>query len=153
MDLGALAANAALQMIFGAKQRENADAPDFAAAREPANIARAAQNVPASAAQVSMDAILFLQSDAPADVQSATRPTPTELFLAEIQKDPIERMREQILEELGLTEESLADLPSEERRAMEDRISAMIEEKLRQGFGAARAPETAAEALTQALRG
>jgi hypothetical protein len=152
MELSALAANAALSMLFGAKAREKADAPGFAAPERPADFARPAPILPTSGANISMESVLFLQAQAePADALKG--PTATELFLEEIQKDPIERMREQIMEELGLSEESLAQMSPEERRAAEATISAMIEEKLRRSFGAERGEtQTAAEYLTQALR-
>lgn len=97
-----------------------------------------------------MDSVLFLQAE---EAPKLEEPSAADIFLQEIQKDPIERMREQILEELGLTEEDIGQMSPDERRAVEDRISTMIEEKLRQGFGTDRAPETQAEALMQALRG
>lgn len=76
-----------------------------------------------------------LQSlDEPEELQ-LTAPSATEIFLEEAQKSPIERMREQILAELGFSEESLAQLPPDEKRAMEDKIREMIEEKFRQGMG------------------
>lgn len=76
-----------------------------------------------------------LQSlDEPEEPQ-LTAPSATEIFLEEAQKSPIERMREQILAELGLSEESLARLPPDEKRAMEDKIREMIEEKFHQGMG------------------
>jgi len=152
MELSALAANAALSMLFGAKEREKADAASFVAPERPADFARPAPILPASAANISMDALLFLQGEE-TQAPAIEAPSATDLFLAEIQKDPIERMREQIMEELGVSEEDLANMSPDERRAIEDQISALIEEKLRQGFGADRAPETQAEALMQALRG
>ncbi|MCR6645941.1 MAG: hypothetical protein NVV62_16175 [Terricaulis sp.] len=148
MELSALAANAALSMLFGAKQRENAAEAGFAAPAQPANSAQPAPNLPGALSNISFDAVLFLQSEEP-QAPAISAPTPTEIFLEEIQKDPIERMREQILEELGLTEEDLAAMGPDERRATEDKISAMIEEKLRQGFGARSRPQTAAEYLTE----
>ena len=150
MELSALAANAALSILFGAKEREKTDATGFAAPQQPADFARPAPLLPTSAANISMDAMLFLQSE---EAPAIEAPSAADLFLAEIQKDPIERMREQIMEELGVSEEDLANMSPDERRAIEDQISALIEEKLRQGFGADRAPETQAEALMQALRG
>lgn len=136
MELSALAANAALQMLFGAKEREKIDAAGFIASQQPADFARPAPLLPTSAANISMDAMLFLQSE---EAPKLEGPSAVDLFLAEIQKDPIERMREQIMEELGVSEEDLANMSPDERRAIEDQISALIEEKLRQGFGADRA--------------
>lgn len=151
MELSALAANAALSMLFSTQKRENADATRFSAPEPPANPAEAAPIAPPRPANISFDSVMFLQSEDAAP--AIETPSATQLFLAEIQKDPIERWREQILESLGLTEEDLAAMPPEERRAVEEQIAALIEEKLRQGFGADRAPETAAEYLTQGLRG
>ncbi len=152
MELSALAANAALQMLFGAKEREKAAQGDFAAPERAADFARPAPILPASAANISMDSMLFLQTEA--EAPKAEGPSATDLFLEEIQKDPIERMREQIMEELGVTEDDLAQMTPDERRAVEDQISTMIEEKLRQGFGVERAEtETHTEALVAALRG
>jgi hypothetical protein len=150
MELGSLAANAALQMLFGAKERETSPAQRFSAAERPADFARAAPILPTSAANISMDSILFLQSEPEPELKG---PTAAELFLQEIQTDPIERMREQIFEELGLTEDGLEQMPPEQRRAVEDQISALIEEKLRQSLGANQtSPETAAEYLARGLR-
>lgn len=152
MELSALAANAALQMLFGAKEREKAAPAELFAPERPAETARPAQTLPGSAANISFDSLLFLQTEEAAE-PAIKAPTAAELFLKEIEKDPIERMREQILEALGLSEEGLAQMSPDERRAVEDQISAMIEEKLRQSNGADRAPETQAEALMQSLRG
>lgn len=151
MELSALAANAALSMLFGAKEREKTAPGDFTAPERSADFARTAPILPASAANISMDSMLFLQTE---EAPKAEGPSATDLFLEEIRKDPIERMREQIMEELGVTEEDLAQMTPDERRAVEDQISAMIEEKLRQGFGVERAEtETHTEALVAALRG
>ncbi|HRP10901.1 MAG TPA: hypothetical protein PLK37_07705 [Terricaulis sp.] len=136
-------------MLFGAKEREKAAPAELFAPERPAEIARPAPVLPSSAANISFDSMLFLQSE---EEPALKGPTAAELFLQEIQKDPIERMREQILEALGLTEEGLAQLPPDERRGVEEQISAMIEERLRQSNGADRAPETQAEALMQSLK-
>jgi len=138
-------------MLFGAKEREKAAPAELFAPQGPAEIARPTPILPSSAANISFDSMLFLQSEQPAE-PAIQAPSATELFLQEIQKDPIERMREQILEALGLTEEGLAQLPPDERRMVEEQISAMIEERLRQSNGADRAPETQAEALMQSLK-
>lgn len=151
MELSALAANAALSMLFGAKEREKTAATDFMAPQQPADFARPAPMLPTSAANISMDAMLFLQAE---EAPKLEGPSATDLFLAEIQKDPIERMREQIMEELGVSEEDLAQMSPDERRVIEDQISAMIEEKLRRGFGVERTEATTlAEALKQPLQG
>lgn len=47
-----------------------------------------------------------------------------------LKKTPAEHMRDAILKELGLTEEDLAAMPPEKRKAIEDTIAAKIKEKL-----------------------
>ena len=43
---------------------------------------------------------------------------------------PIERVRKELLEKMGLTEESLAALPEEQRKAIEEEIRRAIKERL-----------------------
>lgn len=108
--------------------------------------------LPASqATPLSFDTILELQrlDEPPATLKA---PTPTEIFLEEARKSPMERMREQILEQLGITEEDLAQMSPEERRATEDQIRRLIEEKFRQAMGGDGEPaETNTEAMLQTL--
>lgn len=79
-------------------------------------------------------------SDRPArGAEAARAPSIYEQVLAEfretIRKSPIERLREQILKEMGLTEESLASLPGEEREAVEAAIAQEIKERLQAKSG------------------
>lgn len=53
-------------------------------------------------------------------------------FLDFMEKTPMERMREQMLRVLGLTEEDVAAMTPEERQAVEEQIAAMIKENARQ---------------------
>ena len=108
--------------------------------------------LPASrATPLSFDTILELQRlDEPPTTLKA--PTATEIFLEEAQKSPMERMREQILEQLGLSEADLAQMSPEERRATEDQIRELIEAKFRQAMGGDGEPaETNTEAMLQTL--
>lgn len=57
-------------------------------------------------------------------------------FLALIRQNPMERLRAQMLESLGYDEASLAELPPEERAAVEDKVRELIEEKLRESVRA-----------------
>ncbi|WP_395645824.1 hypothetical protein [Terricaulis sp.] len=131
----------------------SAAASVFAPAQSPANSSapqRAGLSIlPASSAtQLSFDTILQLQMLDEPKAAEAKAPTPEELFLKEAQKTPMERMREQVLDALGLTEAQLAQMPPEERRAAEDRIRQMIEEKIRQAMnGGKAAPASNAEML------
>lgn len=79
-------------------------------------------------------------SDRPArGAEAAHAPSVYERVLAEfretIRKSPIERLREQILKEMGLTEEALASLPGEEREAVEAAIAQEIKERLQAHSG------------------
>lgn len=87
-----------------------------------------------AAAPLSFDTILQLQSLDPPKPAASTEPTAEEAFLKEAQKTPMQRMREQVLDALGMTEEQLAQMSPEERRAAEDQIRQMIEEKFRQAM-------------------
>lgn len=94
---------------------------------------------------LSFETVIALQKIEDDEPATITAPSATEIFLEEARKSPIERMREQILEELGLTEDSLAQLPPEERRAIEDQIREKIEEKFRQANNAGDRPDSNAE--------
>lgn len=105
---------------------------------------------------ISLDTLLALQGDhtkAPslgASI-SAHEETPEQKFLDEAQKTPMQRMRDDILRSLGLSEDALAQMPADQRRAAEDKIRQLIEEKLKQGMGVDHAEATAqtpAEALS-----
>lgn len=51
-------------------------------------------------------------------------------FKEYMEKTPAELMREQVLKDLGISEEDLAAMPPEKRAAMEDEIADRIKEKL-----------------------
>jgi pyrroline-5-carboxylate reductase len=105
-----------------------------------------------SAVKLSFENIIALQSliDEPAQLAEMSA---TEKFLEEARKSPIERMREQVLESLGLTEEALAQMPPQERRAAEDKIRELIEEKIRQAMNADDQPTESNSAMLQSLVG
>lgn len=136
MSIGAIGANALFSLSLPIRAPSNAanflPSPNTTSA----NSAGSNSVLPISPVPpISFEMFINLQSlDEPEEPQ-LTAPSATEIFLEEAQKSPIERMREQILAELGLSEESLAQLPPDEKRAMEDKIREMIEEKFRQGMG------------------
>ena len=137
MNIGALGSASSLLLNSLAKTRADPPVHMSTALPAPANSAQALTILPISTAQaLSFEAILQLQSLDEPEVEPVAPPTPTDIFLEEARKDPVERMREQVLEELGLTEDGLAQMPPEERRAAEDKIREMIEETLRQAMGA-----------------
>ena len=64
------------------------------------------------------------------DTDTTTKSGAVEEFLEFMSKTPEERWREQILKSMGLTEEELAALPPEEREKIEEKITAIIEDKV-----------------------
>lgn len=82
-----------------------------------------------------MQTLLALQSDEPTLASAPSAPSVEDRFLEEAHKSPMQRLREQILDSMGLDEQSLAALPAEQRRAAEDRIAQIIKEKLRAANG------------------
>jgi hypothetical protein len=150
MTIGAIGANASL--LLGMLGKSRVDAAPFQPSGLPCseNSAGPLSILPISSAQpLSFDNVLQLQRlDEPEPEIRA--PAATEIFLKEARKGPMERMREQIMQQLGVTEADLAAMPPEEKRAMEDRIRQLIEEKLRQGMGVdnAEADSNAAELQT-----
>lgn len=67
-------------------------------------------------------------------------------FLEFMNKEPAELLREMFLEKLNHTEESLEAMPPEERKRIEDKIQAMIEEHMEEKVTKA-AGDKAAEAV------
>ncbi len=124
------------------------------AASKPANSAGGLTILPsANPVQLSIESLVALQSEQPkAEEASVTTPSVEDQFLEEARKSPMERMREQIMKELGVSEQDLAQMPADERRAMEDRIRELVEEKLRQAMNAGKdAPSSNGEMLQQLL--
>jgi hypothetical protein len=116
-----------------------------------ANSAAPESILPPSGAKIalSFEALLALQGQdtESTEIASVAAPSAEDLFLKEARKSPIERMREQLLEEMGLSEDALAALPPDERAAIEDQIRELIEEKLRQTTGVADAGADASTAV------
>jgi hypothetical protein len=155
MTISALGSASSILQSLGAKRADQAAQAWFEQKVGEANAAKnagALSILPASqATPLSFETVLELQrlDEEPATLKA---PTPTEIFLEEAQKSPMERMREQILEQLGITEEDLAQMSPEERRATEDQIRRLIEEKFRQAMGGDGEPaETNTEAMLQTL--
>ena len=141
MTIGALSANSLLMLGFAQKTRGDAQTNFDVGQNVQANSAAPLSILPISSAQpLSFESILALQKIEDPEPTTIEPPSAEELFLEEARKHPMERLREQILEQLGITEEELAQLPPEEKRAMEDQISKLIEEKIRQANGAQDAP-------------
>jgi len=153
MSIGAIGTNPLL--FLSARAQNGAPSPQSFAptgANSPANSAGPSSVLPrSSAVQLSFDNIIALQSLIDPEPAQPTEMSATEKFLEEARKTPMERMREQILKELGLTEEALAQMAPEEKRAAEDKIREMIEEKLRQSMNAGDEPAESNAAMIQDL--
>jgi hypothetical protein len=154
MTIGALGANPLFLLNFAQQRRDLSDqnfAPQTNAA---ANSAGPLSILPSSSAvKLSFENVIALQSLAEPEPTQLTEMSATEKFLAEARKSPMERMRDQVLNELGLSEESLAQLPPDERRAAEDKIREMIEEKIRQAMNAGGDAPDSNAAMLQGLIG
>lgn len=153
MNIGAVGSNPLLSLVSRA-QNAGASAGVFApvTTNAAANSAGPLSILPSSSAhQLSFDNILALQSLGQEEEPSQlTEMSATEKFLKEAQKTPMERMREQVLASLGLSEDALSQMPPDERRAAEDKIREMIEEKIRQGMnGGDKSPASNAEIMEQ----
>lgn len=152
MNIGAVGSNPLLSLVSRA-QNAGASAGVFApvSTNAAANSAGPQSILPSSSAhQLSFANILALQSLTDDEPAQATEMSATEKFLKEAQKTPMERMREQVLASLGLSEDALTQMPPDERRAAEDKIREMIEEKVRQGMnGGDKSPASNAEMMAQ----
>lgn len=156
MQISGLSANPLLNL--GARPSASI-AQSFALQSSSANIsAESAKTLPpVQPIQFSMDMLLALQGEQEPEnaIEETKTPTATERFLEEARKSPMERLREQIMKELGISEEDLAALPPDEKRAMEDKIREMIEEKLKQGMreSGAAGSDSAGDAVLDAALG
>jgi hypothetical protein len=152
MTIGAIGINPLLSLMSRA-QNTGASAGVFAPenTNAAANPAGPLSILPSSSAvQLSFNNILALQSLTDEEPAQLTEMSATQKFLKEAQKTPMERMREQVLGALGLTEEALAQMSRDERRSAEDKIREMIEEKIRQGMnGGDKSPGSNAEMMEQ----
>lgn len=151
-SVSALSNTTQLLNLLG-KTRASTGALPFSAEADPVNSAdqrRAdAPSLPTTS-PLSIEAVLALQSEQAAKPPPpAQAPSAEDNFLQEAHKSPMQRMREQILKTIGLTEEQLAQMSPEDKRATEDKIARMIREKVREASGLdGGAPQTdAASAL------
>lgn len=92
----------------------------------------------ADAARVFYDAHAGAAASVQTQLAAAEQPSPAERtrqeFLDYVHKSPIERLRDQVLGSLGLSEDSLAAMAPDERAAIEDKIRKLIEEKIREAM-------------------
>jgi hypothetical protein len=156
MNVSGLAPNSLLALSSLLKSGGSSAADAFAPAQGSANSAGgapAAKSIlpPGGAMQLSLDALLALQAEEEQQPTAIKEMSAEDKFLEEARKSPMQRMREQVLDELGLSEDALAQMSPEERRSAEDKIREMIEEKLRQAMNADAAPPESNAAMLQTL--
>jgi hypothetical protein len=156
VSISGVSSNPLLALTALTKSGGSAAASVFAPASSAKSSAPVTILPAASAIQLSPETLLALQGEtkqlaAPASLEQTEAPTPEQLFLDEAHKSPMQRMREQVLGALGLTEESLAQMPPEQRRAAEDQIRQLIEEKIKQAWRTDQsAPQSDTDAMLQA---
>ena len=155
MSIASIGASSLSALLALGRSKEIGDQqafqPPVGALSEAASPAASGTILPAANTSLglSFETILSLQSLDEVEPTALIEQSATQKFLEEARKSPIERMREQIMEELGLTQDSLAQLAPDEKRAMEDKIAKMIEEKLRQGMGAEQGADTGAGSMIE----
>lgn len=64
------------------------------------------------------------------DGGSAKPKTAADELEAYVKMSPAERMRDALLKKLGMTEEELAAMPPEQRKAFEEKISELVKEEM-----------------------
>jgi hypothetical protein len=147
MQIGSIASGALSLLNLLGKPATGAGAVasgfESAASFNSANSAQGGgQALPASSTGgLSFETMLALQSigenrekhEAGLYVQEPQRDDGTQAFLNEAQKSPMERMREDVLKALGLTEDDLNNMTTDERQAAEEKISQLVQEKLKAG--------------------
>lgn len=138
MSIGAIGANALLSLTLRPNAQSAGNSIWSNLAQSPANSAQPPATIMPMGATMSLsfETVMNLQSQDDPEPTRLEAPSATQKFLEEARKSPIERMREQIMKELGISEEDLAMMSPDERRATEDKIREMIEEKFRQAAGA-----------------
>lgn len=97
--------------------------------------ADAPARIDTAAIPAGLDPYRSAESDPRFEAQLAaqqTRDAARAAFREEIEKTPMERLREEIMESLGLDEDDLNAMAPEERRAIEEQIARLIAERLTQ---------------------
>jgi len=115
-------ANAAASALYSAAQQNAQQVPNIQAT--PASVAGVTQadNVNAAFAKTRV----MLQASASS---TATKPSATDEFKDYMSKSPAQRIREQLLKEMGLTEDDVNAMPPEKQQAISDQITALMQQK------------------------
>jgi hypothetical protein len=157
MSIGAITANPLVTANSSARGGSNGISGFLPTQNNAAKSAASATILPSSSAvQLSPEMLLMLQGandSAPAEATPASLQAPSieDQFMAEAHKSPMQRMREQVMKAMGVTEEQLAQMSPEERRATEDRIKDLIQEKIREANNAGKGPPDSNTDMLQSL--
>lgn len=113
---------------YAAREKQaTAAAPGFAAGEASSTTRAPERDQSATGLKTSlwqMQAGIYFDKDA--EEVALTRDALRSEFQEESRKSLAERIRDQYLEDNGLTEEALAEMPKEDREAIEDEIAALI---------------------------
>ncbi|MGO3030497.1 hypothetical protein [Pseudomonas helleri] len=117
-------ANAAASALYSAAQQNAQPLTNLQAT--PASVAGNAQadNVNAAFAKTRV----MLQASA-SSTGTATKTSATDEFKDYMSKSPAQRIREQLLKEMGLTEDDVKAMPPEKQQAITDQITALMQQK------------------------
>lgn len=117
-------ANAAASALYSAAQQNAQPLTNLQAT--PASVAGNAQadNVNAAFAKTRV----MLQASA-SSTGTATKTSATDEFKDYMSKSPAQRIREQLLKEMGLTEDDFKAMPPEKQQAITDQITALMQQK------------------------
>ena len=117
-------ANAAASALYSAAQQNAQPLTNLQAT--PASVAGNAQadNVNAAFAKTRV----MLQASA-SSTGTAAKTSATDEFKDYMSKSPAQRIREQLLKELGLTEDDVKAMPPEKQQAITDQITALMQQK------------------------
>lgn len=117
-------ANAAASALYSAAQQNVQPLTNLQAT--PASVAGNAQadNVNAAFAKTRV----MLQASA-SSTGTAAKTSATDEFKDYMSKSPAQRIREQLLKEMGLTEDDFKAMPPEKQQAITDQITALMQQK------------------------
>ncbi|WP_282363992.1 hypothetical protein [Pseudomonas sp. PS01297] len=117
-------ANAAASALYSAAQQNAQPLTNLQAT--PASVAGNAQadNVNAAFAKTRV----MLQASA-SSTGTAAKTSATDEFKDYMSKSPAQRIREQLLKEMGLTEDDVKAMPPEKQQAITDQITALMQQK------------------------
>lgn len=117
-------ANAAASALYSAAQQNAQPLTNLQAT--PASVAGNAQadNVNAAFAKTRV----MLQASA-SSTGTAAKTSATDEFKDYMSKSPAQRIREQLLKEMGLTEDDVKAMPPEKQQAISDQITALMQQK------------------------